>query len=117
MPIENLKHSLLIILKPKSILKYFFGNKSFPLKNFLFNFLSKFINFFLKEKFNYWEKKFSTENIVQCQSIDKRFNFLWKKIKSSQTNTIIFQRNASWLKWHLDPFLKRKTVWIFMGAR
>ena len=116
-PVENLKYSLLIILKPKVILKYFLGNKSFLLKDILFNFLSKFMTFFLKEKFNYWEKKFSTENIVQCRTIDKRFNFLWKKVKTSQTNTIIFQRDVNWLKWHLDPFLKRKTVWIFFSIK
>jgi len=116
-PIKNLEDSLLIILKPKSIIRYFFGSKYFPFKNFFSNFLSLLLNFFLNKKFNYWEEKFSSENIVKYHTIDNRFNSLWKKIKNFQTKTITFQRDANWLKWHLNSFIEKKAIWIFFSMK
>jgi hypothetical protein len=116
-PTDGLDNSLIIILKSTSVMKYFFGNKSFLFKNFFLNFLSILLLFFFKKRFNHWENKFSIKNIIQCKVIDKRFDALWKKIKFLQKNKMLFKRDTIWLKWHLDPFLKRKKAWIFLSIK
>ena len=35
---------------------------------------------------------------------------------SHQRNRLLFNRDAKWLKWHLDHFIKRKRVWIFLST-
>ena len=116
-PTKGLNYSLVIILKSSSIIKYFLGDKLFPFKKFILNFFSILLLFFFKKRFNYWENKFSTKNIIKCKFIDKRFNLLWKKIKSLQKNSILFKRDTDWLKWHLDPFLKKNRAWIFLSTK
>ena len=115
-PTDGLDKSLIIIIKSSGVIKYFLGNLSFPFKKFLFNFLSSFLLFFFKKRFNYWQNKFSTKNIIKCRDIDNRFNFIWKKIISHQRNRLLFSRDTKWLKWHLGHFLKRKKAWIFLST-
>jgi len=116
-PVESLNYSLVIALNLQNIINYFFKNKSLPLKKFFFNFFSFLLFLFFKKKLNYWKNKFSIKNIVQYKEIDEKFNLLWTKIKNSQKNELLFQRDKNWLKWHLDYFIRRKRAWIYLSIK
>ena len=116
-PVEDLDSSLIIILKSSSIIKFFLGNKTFPFKNFITSFFSIILTILFKKRLNYWENKFSTQNIESCNIIDNKFDHLWKKIKLKKKNTLLFQRDKKWLKWHLGPFLKDKKAWLFLSKK
>ena len=116
-PVEDLDSSLIIILKSSSIMKFFFGNKIFPFKNFIIGFFSIILKLLLKKRFNYWKNKFSTQNIESCNIIDNKFDHLWKKIKLKKKNTLLFQRDKKWLKWHLGFLLREKKVWLFLSKK
>ena len=116
-PVEDLDSSLIIILKSSSIIKFFLGNKTFPFKNFITSFFSIILTILFNKRLNYWENKFSTQNIESCNIIDNKFDHLWKKIKLKKKNTLLFQRDKKWLKWHLGPFLKDKKAWLFLSKK
>ncbi len=116
-PVKSLNYSLVIALNLPNIINYFLRNKSFPLKKFFSNFFSLVLLLFFKKKINYWKNKFSIKNIVQCKEIDEQFNLLWIRIKNSQKNKLLLQRDKNWLKWHLDYFIKSKRAWIYLSIK
>ena len=73
--------------------------------------------FFLGSKLNSWENKFSDKHIIRCEKIDTKFNYLWKKIKSSYRKNFILQRDTKWLKWQLDCFLKHNQAWLMLSIK
>ena len=114
---ENLNYSLIIILNLKKFIQFILTRIHFPFKKILSNIISLPALYLLKKKINYWENKFSDNNIVECTKIDSRFNYVWNHIKRTYKNTLLFQRDKNWLEWHLGFLLKKKKSWIFLSQK
>ena len=116
-PAESLNYSLTIVLNLKKIINYLFKNFSFPLKKYFLTFFSYILSLILRGRFSYWKNKFSNENIIKCKKIDEKFNTLWRKIKKSQKNTLLLQRDQKWMRWHLGYFISNKKAWILLSTK
>ena len=116
-PIKSLNYSLVVALNLQKVIKVFFTNKHFPLQKLILNIFSPFLILFLKKKLNSWKNKFSTENIVKQNVIDRKFDLIWKKIVGSQKNKLLFRRDKKWLKWHLNYFIKNRKAWIYFSIK
>ena len=99
------------------MIQFFLIKKSFPFKKILSNIISPPLLFLLKNKINYWEDKFSDNNIVECQKIDFRFNRIWNNVKRTHKDTLLFQRDKNWLEWRLGYFLEKRNAWVFLNKK
>ena len=116
-PTKSLNYSLVIALNLQKVIKVFFINIHFPFKKLILSIFSSFLLLFLKKRLNSWKNKFSPKNIVKHNEIDGKFDLLWKKIKGSQKNKLLFRRDKKWLKWHLNYFIKNRKAWIYFSIK
>tara|TARA_B100000029_G_scaffold474383_1_gene516623 strand:+ start:3887 stop:4984 length:1098 start_codon:yes stop_codon:yes gene_type:complete len=115
--LATLNSSSFIILNFENTLKFLLDKSILPFKGIILNLIKFPINLILNKKINYWKNNFSEKNIVRHRNIDTKFDFIWKKIKSSYSNNLILKRDKKWLKWKLDYFLKKNQAWLFFSIK
>ena len=65
----------------------------------------------------FWKNKFSPKNIVKHNKIDRKFDLLWKKIKGSQKNKLLFRRDKKWLKKDIWGTVGKNRKDVFLSGR
>ena len=115
-PLKQLNYSYFIIFNLNNILRFIIKRKYFFLNKIISKFLSFLLSIFFNKKINFWENNFNVNNIIKCEKIDTRFDHIWKNLKNTKKNQLLFQRDKNCLKWYLNYFLKKNKAWIFLSV-
>lgn len=113
MPNKDYNSKLNIIFNFENVYNSYIKNKHFFYKLF-YKLFSITINFFIKNKINFW-KKFKLKNSLEIyKSFNNEFDLFWKDFYIKRKNKFLFNRSSEWMNWHFYPYLNKKNFFIIV---